>query len=91
MIRTASPQDRTMSLIKQNIKAYNKYMSDEYLQTLSVVTLLRLCHPEDRPAYADRCHKLRMINIFEFRECHTKWELIKTKNENKKRFVRTKK
>ena len=47
--------------IRNNIKAYNKYMTDKYLDELSSMSLLRLTHPADRIDFATGMKELGFI------------------------------
>ena len=47
--------------MKMHIQGCNKYMTDEYLDTLNVLSLLRLTHPTDRKQYAAECEREGLI------------------------------
>lgn len=44
--------ERTIELMKHNIKGYNKYMTDEKLDKMTIDELLNNTHPLDRKDYA---------------------------------------
>ena len=58
----------TLRRLRLSILGYNKYLTCEYLSSLSIVTLLRLCHPLDRQQYAFQLFKEEFINNDELLE-----------------------
>lgn len=53
--------------MRRNIKAYNRFMKDDYLFSLSALTLLRLVHPIDRPDFALECKRIGLVTEAEYR------------------------
>ena len=43
--------ERTIELMKHNIKGYNKFMTDEKLNKMSIQELLNNTHPLDRKEF----------------------------------------
>jgi len=54
--------------MRLNIRAYNKYMPKEFLNSRCPIQLLRLSHPMDRPDFAIRCLRARLITQTEYQE-----------------------
>lgn len=52
----------TIVEIKQNIKSVNKYLTDEHLDALSPMELLRNCNPMYRAEYAFALNKQGIIS-----------------------------
>ena len=61
--------------MKQNIKSYNKFMTDEYLGKLSLLGLLRLVHPIDRKGLAFELSKNNFITGLDYTEMAKPWIL----------------
>jgi hypothetical protein len=61
--------------IKANIKSYNKYMTDEYLATLSTCSKLRSVHPLDRAELAMEAKKFGLINEQEYKQLIKPWKI----------------
>ena len=83
MVRTDKPETKSWRvLISQNIKAYNKYQTDEYLFALTPLSLCRLSHPIDRMSFAYQAQRLGLITLAEYNE------VIKIRKDEKQgRFV----
>ena len=57
-----------LHLIRVNIFAYNRHMTDEYYDRISIVSRLRLTHPLDRKEFAKHCKNFGLIKEKEFVE-----------------------
>lgn len=47
--------------MKQNAKAHNRFLTEEYLSTLSFKGLLCYMHPVDREEYIQKLKKAKLI------------------------------
>jgi len=56
-----------------NAKAYNKYLTAEYLKGLRNIALLRLTHPTDRPGFARQLHQQGRMSEKKAREFTKTW------------------
>lgn len=57
-----------LKLLKRNVQGYNKYLKDDFLDSLTPVQLLRWSHPIDRKDYALLLLHDRMIERSEAAE-----------------------
>jgi len=64
-----------VKLIRQNIKAYNRFMTDEYLDKLNFASLLRLTHPSDRPVFALALFRSRHLGEKDYKELTKPWTI----------------
>lgn len=55
--RNPTEQSSIINRMHENIKAYNNYMPDKYLNRLNLHSLLRLCNPIDRIDFATELYK----------------------------------
>ena len=62
----------TIAEIKQNIKSVNKYLTDEHLDTLTPMQLLRNCSPLYRAEYAFALNKQGLISAEELKSIGTR-------------------
>lgn len=44
--------------IRRHVKAYNKYLTDDFLETLSPARLIGFCHPIYRDNYKNKLKKI---------------------------------
>lgn len=51
-----------ISLIKSNIRAYNRSITDERMDKMKLAELVGLCHPSDRDYLIWNLRKDRLIN-----------------------------
>lgn len=86
MIRTTDPKRKTRtlrSLICLNARAYNKYLTKEYLDGLGIRELLRYTHPIERMEFATKANQQGILSYSELSKMRS--------DERQRRLIRTKK
>jgi len=89
MIRSINKNTVFLSIRKLlylNIRAYNKYITQEYLDLKDFVSLLRLSHPLDRESLGFACLRMGLITNEEYKEITKK----ESPNERSTRIARLK-